>query len=65
MAKIHLCVLLICLQPIAIDCMKKIQIMIKNDQYEKLISSKVEGRSMAAHIREIIDYYFEKSAARK
>lgn len=45
--------------------MKKIQIMIKNDQYQKLIEAKIEGRSMAAHIREIIDFFFEKSNAHK
>jgi len=41
--------------------MKRLQIMIKHDQYQKLINSKIEGRSMAAHIREIIDLYFKQS----
>lgn len=40
--------------------MQRLNIQITNEQYARLQELKTEGRSMSAHIREILDSYFRK-----
>ena len=40
--------------------MQRLNVQITSDQLKKLRDQKVEGRSLAAHIREILDAYFKQ-----
>ena len=40
--------------------MQRLNVQITSDQFKKLRDQKVEGRSLAAHIREILDAHFKQ-----